>query len=420
MRASGSQCELIYKSFLINSLKPRVLTYSVIRSSFDGSIIDKCLVVFFRRGASFTGEDCLEFQLHGSAAIVRRMISEILEIDGVRLAEAGEFTRRAFENGQLDLSSVEGLNDLLRADTESQRVQAVSRAFGGFDGLVRGWRDQLIDILVRVEAELDFSDEGDVGNLNISNLILKIKEFKEMIQISLDNFDYGRIINDGIRVGIGGLPNVGKSSIINQISKSETSIVTSTPGTTRDIVEVRVDIGGQLVIFSDSAGIRKSSDEIEMAGVKRAHAMFERSDVVLWVSAPDVVGSDIVPQMRVPVLHVSNKADIGICSNADLNVSAQDGDLSSVTDAIISQFCAGDADRSSLIFSRERDRIALNDANSILSSVLDFLNSSTDLRDLELIAEDLRRVSFALERLLGKVDSEILFDELFSGFCIGK
>jgi len=420
LRASGPLCEVIYKKFSIGSLKPRMLTYTDVCSSIDGSIIDRCLVVFFKRGASFTGEDCLEFQLHGSAAVVRRMISEILEIEGVRLANAGEFTRRSFDNGLLDLSGVEGLSDLLQADTESQRVQAISRAFGGFEAIVVGWRDQLIAILVIIEAELDFSDEGDVGTLDINDLILKIEAFKEKIQTSFSEFDLGRIISDGLRVGIGGLPNVGKSSIINQIAKSEVSIVTSKPGTTRDIVEVRVDIGGQLVIFSDSAGIRHSSDEIEMAGVKRAHAMFENSDIVLWVSAPDVDGSDIVPKMPVPILHVSNKEDIGACSGADLNVSALNGEMNDITDVIISRFYTGDVDRSSLVFSRERDRIALREANSILASVLGFLSDSKDLRDLELIAEDLRRVSFALERLLGKVDSEVLFDELFSGFCIGK
>ncbi len=420
LRVSGPQCELIYKSFSVKPLKPRVLTFTNVCSSVDGSIIDKCLVVFFKRGASFTGEDCLEFQLHGSAAVVRRMISEILEIENVRLADAGEFTRRSFDNGLLDLSGVEGLSDLLRADTESQRVQAISRAFGGFEAIVSGWRDQLIAILVIVEAELDFSDESDVGTLDIDDLILRIEAFKELIHASFRNFDLGRIISDGLRVGIGGLPNVGKSSIINQIAKSEVSIVTSKPGTTRDIIEIRVDIDGQLVIFSDSAGIRHSRDEIEMAGVERAHTMFENSDIVLWVSAPDVDGSDIVPEMSAPVLHVSNKEDIGACSGADLNVSALNGDMSDITDAIISRVYTGDVDRSSLVFSRERDRNALNQANSILSSVLDFLSASKDLRDLELVAEDLRRVSFVLERLLGKIDSEVLFDELFSGFCIGK
>jgi len=419
LRISGTKCSDILAKLVEKELKPRVFSYCNIIDPTNNSVIDKCLVVYFPGPKSFTGEDCLEFHLHGSRAIVKLICSRLVAIENVRFAEAGEFTRRAFENGNLDLSQVEGLGDLLQADTETQRVQALNRSLGGFSDVLVDWRNILIEALVLVEAELDFSDESDVGFFENFVVNDKISSLISSIEDKISGFEYGRIVRDGFRVGIAGLPNVGKSSIINGLAKSNISIVTDEPGTTRDIIECSIEIDGHLVVLFDSAGIRSSSNKVEMIGIERSLSLFDTCDLMLWVSAPDIANSSFVPDSKVPILHVGNKLDIKSTSGTSINISSKAGDYSQLITAILAKIAENSTVKSPVIISHEKDLVALSNASKSLNRAIALLQGSQN-SNLELVSEELRSACYALERLLGKVDVDDILDEVFSGFCIGK
>ncbi|HTM76296.1 MAG TPA: tRNA uridine-5-carboxymethylaminomethyl(34) synthesis GTPase MnmE [Devosia sp.] len=411
IRLSGPAVSKILQSIAGGVAEPRRLT---LRPIGTDAVLDRGLVAYFPGPHSFTGEDCAELQVHGSPAGVRAILRLCTGL-GARLAEAGEFTRRAFENGKLDLVEIEGLGDLLDAETENQRRQAMARLDGGLTAQIDLWRDQLLDLRAEIEARLDFSDEGDVGDLPTS-FASDVDALEASIAAALETVERGRVVREGLRVALAGAPNAGKSSLLNALAKSEIAIVTDEPGTTRDVREVPIDIGGQLVIFLDLAGLRETASKAEAEGVRRAQAEIERADLILWLAAPDVPEADWAQPLDVPVWRIATKADLGPLPQAyDLALSTLKGNglerlLQRLGDFAAERVGQGEP----VLLSRERDRAALAAAVQALAA------TRTMLDDPELAAESLRIASQALERLVGRIDAERVLDRLFASFCIGK
>jgi tRNA modification GTPase len=378
------------------------------------TVLDRGLVAFFPGPASFTGEDCAELQVHGSPAGVKAILRLLVE-QGARLAEAGEFTRRAFENGKLDLTAIEGLGDLLEAETENQRRQALARLEGGLSRRIDLWRDQLLDLRAQIEANLDFSDEGDVGDMLPEAFGGAIAILRDDIETALATIDAGRITREGLRVALAGPPNAGKSSLLNALAKSDVAIVTDEAGTTRDVREVPIDIEGQLVIMLDLAGLRETDSKAEAEGVRRARAEIGRADLILWLDAPDVEPM-AMPQSQAPVWLVATKADLGGgAPNAQFSISVHENHGLDDLVRELARFAGSlTGTGEPMLLSRERDRAALQQSAAALAE------AQRHLAELELAAEALRIASQALERLVGRIDAERVLDRLFASFCIGK
>ncbi|MEX0859665.1 MAG: tRNA uridine-5-carboxymethylaminomethyl(34) synthesis GTPase MnmE, partial [Cucumibacter sp.] len=243
--------------------KPRQLVLRNLKDSLTGEAIDRALTVRFPAPHSFTGEDCAEIHCHGSRAVVDRLLTLFGAMEGCRLAEPGEFTRRAFENGRLDLTQVEGIGDLIAAQTEAQRRQAVRRMQGALAGRLKDWRERIIGLRAEVEARLDFADEGDVASALPATFAAQITTLKDEIEAALAGFSSGRLIREGVRIAIAGAPNAGKSTLLNRLAKSDIAIVTAIAGTTRDVIEVPLDLGGYFFVLADTAGLRATADPIE-------------------------------------------------------------------------------------------------------------------------------------------------------------
>lgn len=414
VRLSGPKALYCLENLCDASPQPRILSLRGLTDPRSGDALDQGLVVQFPAPNSFTGEDCVEMQLHGSRAVVKAVLSTLTSFEGVRLAEAGEFTRRAFENGRLDLLEVDALGDLIAADTESQRTQAMARLGGGVTALIDRWRAEIIGLMADVEAQLDFSDEGDVGNLVSDVLADGLAALIASLETGLNSYRRGRIVRDGFRVGIGGLPNAGKSSLLNMLARSDIAIVTAEAGTTRDLREVAIDLNGQLVVLIDSAGIRQTDSIAEAEGVRRALAMLSEVDLVLWLQAPDIPGDQTNPVPGDNVVLIGSKADLAV-SSSGLSISTKDeGGIADLLDVIGQHIEASTAGFGDVSMSHLRDQEALSGCLVEVKGALDHIEQ------LELVAECLRRAVLILERLVGRVDAEQILDRLFAGFCIGK
>ena len=408
IRLSGPSAGTVLAEMLGALPQPRRLVLTPIRLA--GELLDTGLVAWMPAPASFTGEDCAELQVHGSPAVVRALLRGLSERPGVRLAEAGEFTRRAFENGKLDLTEVEGLGDLIAAETEGQRRQAVARLGGALSGIVATWRERLLDARAEIEARLDFSDEGDVAEGLPVSLGADLQQLSEEFSLGLEAVTAGRIVREGLRVALAGPPNAGKSSLLNALAKSDVAIVTNEPGTTRDIREVPIDLGGQLVILVDMAGLRETQSKAEAEGVKRARGEIASADLVLWLDAPDVEAVE-PPAGAVEVWRIETKSDAG--NGAGISALTGFGIVQLLGRLrVFAESRTGSGEPP--IVSRERDRLALATAMEAVAA------SMGHFAEEEVAAEDLRRASYALERLLGRMDAESVLDHLFSAFCIGK
>ena len=420
VRLSGPDCHNIYSSFVDKVCVPRQLTYCTVRNPTNGDIIDHCLGVFFPCSQSFTGEDSFEFQLHGSPAVVSCLLNALLSLKNVRFAEPGEFIRRAYANGRLDLAQVEGVADLLAAETENQRKLAVIRMEGGVAKHLSGIRRQLISMLSLIEAEIDFSSEGDVGSIDSVLMVNTLVSLKNNLAATIGRANSGRLLRDGVRIGFGGLPNVGKSSLLNALVQSNVAIVSSEAGTTRDLKEVDIQIKGQLFRLIDSAGIRDSESIAEQEGVRRAQDMLKGCDLVFWVCAPDVPGSDVVPSFESRTISVLNKCDLDGNMVGECRVSALKGQIAPVRRILEDYADQVTARSESVVFSRQRDIEALRTAFDSLDEI-----GLVGLEGLvqhapELVAEHFRRALYALDRLIGKVGAEDILDSVFSSFCVGK
>lgn len=383
----------------------------------DGAVIDRGMVCWFKGPNSHTGEDVCEFHLHGGAAVVNKTL-EVLTADGARLAEAGEFTRRAFENGKMDLTEIEGLSDLLSAETEAQRRLAVRLASDEMHLKVARWREELVRARAFLEAEFDFSDEDDVPDSMVEEVRSAVSILKENIGAALEGYQAGEIIRCGFRVALVGPPNSGKSSLLNALAKREIAIVTDIAGTTRDVLEARVDINGLTVIVFDTAGIRASQDVVEAIGVERAVKAAQGSDLAIWLSPRDApaVPGEALGQVTV----FRSKADLP--GEAEPSENTVAGEVSTVTpdglDAFISyiekQAKAATAGEDILI-SRRRQKALLDQTALHLAAFAERVGE-----DRVLAAEELRLAGECLGRLTGRIDPEELLDVIFAEFCVGK
>ena len=409
VRLSGPAAGPVLVEILGALPEPRRLTLADIR--LGGETLDRGLVAWMPGPHSFTGEDCVELQVHGSPAVVRGLLRRLTTVAGIRLAEAGEFTRRAFENGKLDLTEVEGLGDLILAETEGQRRLALARLDGALSQRLDGWRDALLDTRAEIEARLDFSDEGDVDAELPETVLRRLHVIRDELLVAAGSITAGRIVREGLRVALAGPPNAGKSSLLNALARSDVAIVTDEPGTTRDVREVSIDLGGQLVVLVDMAGLRETESKAEAEGVRRAHREIGGADLVLWLQAPDVEVGD-PPETGAEVWVVGSKADLG--QTGDLVVSSRTGSGVDHLLERIAEFAGSRTAGEPALVSRERDLLAITAAAAAVEAAITHFGSE------ELAAEDLRGAADALARLLGRMDVEDVLDRLFSAFCIGK
>ncbi len=380
----------------------------------DGTrALDDGLGVYFAAPASFTGEDVVEFHVHGGRAVVEAVLRTLGRCEGLRPAEPGEFTRRAFENGRLDLTAAEGIRDLVDAETEAQRAQALRQADGALGQLYDGWRAGVVRALGLVEGAIDFSDEGLEESL-IDEARVVVGGLLQEMRRHIEGGRRGERVREGFYVAIVGAPNVGKSSLLNRLAGREAAIVSETAGTTRDVVEVRMDLGGYAVTVADTAGLREAGDAVEQEGVRRALAAAARADLTVVVDdgRGESGGTEGGPRLR-----VRNKIDVapGGRGEGGIGVSARTGEgMTELEQAIVRELekewrSRGDE----VVWTRERHRHAIAGAAEELET---FLGAAA----AEIGAEHLRRAARALGRVIGTVDVEDVLDMIFREFCIGK
>ncbi|GLI91263.1 tRNA uridine-5-carboxymethylaminomethyl(34) synthesis GTPase MnmE [Methylocystis echinoides] len=393
---------------------PRLARLATLRDPATGEALDQGILLFFPGPRSATGEDYAELHIHGGSAVVNRILTTLSAFPGLRPAEAGEFARRGFANGKLDLSQAEALADLIDAQTEAQRRQALRVAGGALRRQVESWRAALIDALAMVEAELDFSDEADVSAFDRAALRAALDPIRAEMRAALLEAPASERLREGFLVMIMGPPNAGKSTLLNALARRDLAIVSATPGTTRDMIEAHLDIAGLPVTVVDTAGLREAADEIERIGVDRVLARVETADLALWLSTGGGTPPEGIPPGVEP-LKVSTKSDLRPPPAGWLGVCATSGmGLGALLDAIALRAKARLGDGGSSLLIRDRHRAAIASAFSALDHAVE------DEKDLEFAAEDLRSAARALGRIVGAVDVEHVLDAVFSRFCIGK
>lgn len=382
--------------------------------------IDDGLALTFPSPASFTGEDVVELHVHGSPAVLETLV-HVLSRQGLRAAEAGAFTKRAFANGKMDLTAAEGLADLIASDSDSQRLQALDQMGGAWAGRIVGWRAQLLDALAWLEADIDFADEDDVPSDVAHRARDGIEAVAAGIGAVLDDGRRGEIIRDGLRVAIVGPPNVGKSTLLNALAGRDVAIVTDIAGTTRDVLEVRLDIAGYVVVVADTAGLRETGDVIEAEGVRRARQRADEAHLRIWVidgtsqGEEYRVGLETDEAFRAGDVVFWNKADrpdfAGTAATDDIVGAARSGQGIDALLGVVAAHVKALSGHGTLIV-RARHREALMEAQAALQ------RSEGAVPDLA--AEDVRVALAALGRILGRFDVEAVLDRIFSAFCIGK
>lgn len=394
-----------------------------LRDPISGEALDRALVLWFPGPDSFTGEDVAEFHLHGGPAVVRAVLAALCARTGCRPAEAGEFTRRAYLAGKLDLTEVEGLADLVAAETEAQRRQALRQMEGAFGQRIEAWRGRLIRNLAHLEATIDFSEEDLPPGLE-TQLLADIGDLAQEIKATLTEAEQGINLRDGFRIAILGAPNAGKSSLLNALAARDVAIVSEVAGTTRDVIEVHLELAGQSVILVDTAGLREATDGIEREGIKRALAQAGTADLRLaLVDGTEINGSDEVLNLLQPGdLTLVSKADLRRAGSSGpagaLTISARTGEgMSNLIRALekVVRSRAGLTENAGI--TRDRHRLALEEVAQALGSAL---AAFEDGAGTELVAENLRLATRALGRLTGRVGVEDLLDVIFREFCIGK
>jgi len=422
LRISGPQTRFVVETIAGGMVKERAAVLRKFRAP-DGTVLDSGLVVFFPGPASFTGEDVAEFHVHGGRAVVARMLEVIAGFDGVRYAEPGDFTRRAFLNGKVDLVETEALADLVNAETEAQRRFAVRNAGGVQSDLYMSWRRRLIHARAMIEAEIDFADEDDVPGSVSDTVWSDVGAMIGEIDRHIAGFHAAEIIRDGFEVVILGAPNAGKSSLFNALARRDAAIVTDEPGTTRDLLEVTLDLGGLRVRLTDTAGLRDAPGKVEAIGIEKARAKADRADLLLLLE--DILSpGDVRPLPgKAPLLRVGTKLDLldeqaagDAAGRYDFVISVMNG---TGVEALLAEIgrCAADAagDVGDILPSRLRHVELLGEANRHLLRAIDEHTGGQELR-----AEELRLAADRLGRIVGAIDVEDLLDVIFSQFCIGK
>ncbi|MFA5592995.1 MAG: tRNA uridine-5-carboxymethylaminomethyl(34) synthesis GTPase MnmE [Micavibrio sp.] len=433
VRVSGPKAHESFKAVARrDDILPRKAVFTPLYDA-EGAVIDEALVLAFQGPHSFTGEDVIEYQIHGSPAVLDALFARLGSCGGHRMAEPGEFTRRAFENGKLDLTEAEAVADLINAQTQMQRLQALGQMGGALSKLYEDWRTRLIKSMAYIEAVIDFPDE-DIPDSEVMTVLPALQALTQEIESHLNDGHRGERLRDGIRIAILGAPNAGKSSLLNALARRDAAIVSPMAGTTRDVIEVHLDLGGYPVILADTAGLRPEElseagghDSVEAEGIKRALARAREADIKLVVfdgmePAPnphslslldekaiaiftkqDAPGN-VIPALRSAITH----ADCAALSSQ--NGAGMDSLLALLTRRIAGSFAAkGDAPS----LTRARHRAALEECLERLRAAI------TALRP-ELMAEDIRMAARALGRITGRIDVEDLLDVIFRDFCIGK
>jgi tRNA modification GTPase len=415
VRVSGAHALTTLRALGVRQPAARQARLATLTDPGSGETIDRALVLWFPAPASFTGEDVAEFHVHGGPAVIASLLAALGRIDDCRLAEPGEFSRRAFENGKLDLTAAEGLADLIEAETSAQRRQALRQMGGAFERLTTDWAGRLVRCLAHLEAAIDFPDEELPDDL-VAGITAEAASLAEAIQQHLADGRRGEILRDGMSVALIGPPNCGKSSLLNALVGREAAIVSAVAGTTRDVIEVHLDLGGIPVILADTAGLRESADEIEQEGIRRALARAESSDIVLNIldaTEPVSRETSLAGLAAGTVVTVWNKIDLAAPPPDTIGVSARTG---AGLDRLILRLTEAAEQRmagSPPIVTRQRHREALENC-------LDALDRARNAGESALLGEDLRLAVRALGRITGKVDVEELLDIVFRDFCIGK
>ncbi len=386
---------------------PRTAVVRRLRDPQTSALLDTALVLWLPGPETATGEDLAELHLHGGRAVVAAVEQALASLPELQPAEPGAFTRRAFENGRLDLTQVEGLADLLAAETERQRVGALILAEGGLRREVERWQTALLQLAARAEALIDFADEDDVGEGDV-RLQSDAGTLAAQLEAALANPPAERL-RDGVRIGIAGPPNAGKSTLLNALIGREAAIASPIAGTTRDVIETPVNLGGVPVVFVDMAGLRATTDDpIEAIGIARAEAAIGRSDLLLWLGDPE----EAPPGDH--VLRIGTKSDLGEpTGQTDLRVSALTGDGMDTLIATITR------EATSLLPATGSLALTTAQQAHIRDATVALIRASTQPDDV-LRAEDLRAAMRALDRITGAADTEAMLDTLFGRFCIGK
>jgi tRNA modification GTPase len=415
IRVSGDNALDLLKHFNI-SLKPKDrVSHLCILKDCNGKTIDQILLTYFKTPNSYTGENVIELAIHGSIAIYKKVIAELGKIKNFAFAEPGEFTKRAFLNKKIDLLQAEAIADLIAAETDAQADLALKNLSGKTSGFFNLWREKIITIRAFFEAYIDFPDE-DIPEDKILEAQSLLSEIKETIEKFIADDGVGEKIRNGIKVSIIGPPNSGKSSLMNLLAKREVAIVSDIAGTTRDTIEVHLDLHGFPIILTDTAGIREASDEIEKIGVRKAYEKAKDSDFkILMLAANDhellEKYQDLIDKKTILVFNKSDEFKGELDGNL-ISVKKEQGIdkfITSLTSKIESEY----SNFSDSVITRERHR-------NILSEILEEITHLNFNDDLELTAEHLRRVSNNFGKLVGVIDIEDILDKIFSSFCIGK
>ena len=426
IRLSGPAAGPVLDRMAAPRPRPRYAAFRRVTDPRTAEVLDQALVLWFPGPASETGEDMAELQVHGGRAVVQGVLGALASISGCRLAQPGEFARRAFENGKLDLTGVEGLADLIDAETAAQRRQALRQAEGALYQIYENWRQGLIAAMALTEAAIDFSDEPDVAADALGKAQREIAPIAQAITAHLDDDHRGELVRDGFQVVLAGAPNVGKSSLLNALARRDVAIVSDEPGTTRDVIEVKLELQGLAVVLSDTAGIRAAVGKVEEEGIKRTWQRLRAADLVLWLmDAAD-------PNSYPPPAELAGRADrlLILFNKADLiygsalpppsedalTISAFKGfGLDALIQHLAARAAARVGEEEVPALTQARHRQQLLRCRAALSSFL-----ASPIAEIELRAEDLRRAAHALGHLVGAIAVEDVLDQVFSRFCIGK
>ncbi len=424
VRVSGPQAWVSAKLLIKKDILPRQAQLCALTDPVSRETIDRALVLGFENPASYTGEDVIEYQLHGGRAVIQALLEFLGGQEGHRMAEPGEFTRRAFESGKMDLTEAEAVADLIDAETQAQKVQALMQMEGALSNLYRDWTEELKGALAHIEADLEFPDE-DLPEGVLPQISPVLEKLAAAIDEHLNDNRRGERLRDGIQMVVIGAPNAGKSSLVNALAQRDVAIVSDVEGTTRDVIEVHLDLGGFPVILADTAGLRpdqigaKGQDSIESEGIRRALGRAKEADVklLLFDGTKEEADSHTAALIDKNALIVINKSDQGEAKftlPAALTISAETGEgLDKLIDALIEKAQALIGRQEAPSLTRQRYRIALEECRDALKRAL-----NADLP--ELTVEDTRLAIRALGRITGRVDVEDLLDVIFRDFCIGK
>jgi len=429
IRVSGPRAGFALEQLIGRVPAPRWASLARVRNPESAEVIDEGLALWFPAPRSETGEDMAELQVHGGRAVIAAVLAALGKLPGLRPADAGEFTRRAFENGRMDLTAVEGLADLVAAETEAQRRQAFRHLRGLLGERAESWRQRLIEVLALAEAGIDFSDEGDVPKDLLGRALELIGPLAE--EIDKAGAGQGERLREGLRVAIAGPPNAGKSTLFNRLARREAAIVSPFPGTTRDVLEVHLDLGGYPVTVLDTAGIREANDPVEREGVRRANEQAASADLVLWVvdategqatpSPCRSVGPSgtvtwiVVNKIDLPARDRINESRFNTMNQVHFISSATGEGVDELVNALLG-FAEGFFTAEPALVTRERQRAHLRETALSLRAAAAAAHEGRE----EITAEHLRLGARALGKLLGRVDVEDVLDVIFRDFCIGK